>query len=95
MPQGAVHAKLVQISPINLGLMNGGYIDLVFMGIINQQTSHLGVPPCRWLCLVNRLAHSICVGSHFYREIAILGYTAFSDRQYGKAVANDMAFAWK
>jgi len=23
------------------------------------------------------------------------GYTAFSDRQYGKAVANDMAFAWK
>ena len=30
-------AKLVSISPISLGLMNGGYIELVFMGIVNQQ----------------------------------------------------------
>ena len=39
-------AKLVNISTISLGLMNGGYIELV-IGIINQQTSlgghHLAV----------------------------------------------------
>ena len=30
----------------HLGLMNGGYIELVFVGIINQQTYLGGAPPC-------------------------------------------------
>ena len=36
-----VSVQLVQISTISLGLMNGGYIELV-IGIINQRSHHWG-----------------------------------------------------
>ena len=47
VPQFGI-AKLVPISPITVGLMNGGYIELVFMGIINQLITG-GAPPCIYL----------------------------------------------
>ena len=46
VPQVGI-AKLVNISTITFGLMNGGYIELVFRGIINQRSHHWGAPPCR------------------------------------------------
>ena len=40
-----VSVQLVNISTISLGLMNGGYIELV-IGIISQRSHHWGAPPC-------------------------------------------------
>ena len=44
---GCERVQLVQLSPISVGLMNGGYIEVVFMGFYIQQLIARGVPPCR------------------------------------------------
>ena len=39
--------ELVDKYYFTFGLMNGGYIELVFMGFINQRSHHWGEkPPC-------------------------------------------------
>jgi hypothetical protein len=50
-----VNAKLVQISPISLGLMNGGYIYSIH-GDYKPTNITMGAPPCKWIipCLDGR-----------------------------------------